>query len=171
MDITISKETEMEPVDDEATDHVKLKNIFKEIKNSTSGVFAVFLLDKEGLPIEDVGLISTVGRERAVIISALISNLLTTIKTLEQELEESSVGWATFLTEGQHHKILFYDIGGIAVLGILMDSSVNLSLIRLLVAQSIGLIKDTLEKRSFYVGDVQNFIRQPTNDELDDIFS
>ncbi len=171
MDLTISKETEMEPVDDEATDHVKLKSIFKEIKNSTSGVFAVFLLDKEGLPIEDVGLISTVGRERAVIISALISNLLTTIKTLEQELEESSVGWATFLTEGQHHKILFYDIGGIAVLGILMDSSVNLSLIRLLVAQSIGLIKDTLEKRSFYVGDVQNFIRQPTNDELDDIFS
>ncbi len=155
----------------ELTHQVKLKNIFREIKNSTSGVFAVFLLDKDGLPIEDVGLVSTVGRERALIISALISNLLTTIKTLEQELEETGVGWASFLTESQRHKILFYDISGIAVLGILMDSTVNLSLIRLLVAQSMELIKETLEKRSFYVGDVQEFIRQPTPDELEDIFS
>lgn len=169
--VTTSRETDLHDNDERTKNHVKLKHIFKEIKNSTPGVLAVFLLDKDGLPIEDVGLVSTVGRDRALIISALISNLLTTIKTLEQELEESSVGWATFLTESQQHKILFYDISGIAVLGILMDSSVNLSLIRLLVAQSMELIKETLEKRSFYVGDVQNFIRKPSEDELNEIFS
>ncbi len=157
--------------DDELIEQVKLRNIFKEIKNSSPGVFAVFLLDKDGLPVEDVGLISTVGRERALIISALISNLLMTIKTLEQELEETSIGWASFLTESQRHKILFYDISGIAVLGILMDANVNLSLIRLLIAQNIELIKETLEKRSFYVGEIQHFIRSPTKEELEDIFS
>ncbi|MFX0064666.1 MAG: roadblock/LC7 domain-containing protein [Candidatus Hermodarchaeota archaeon] len=114
----------------------------QKLRDITAGIRAVFCVDRGGLPIEDIGLVATLGRDSANMLTYLAAGILSSMLKIQNEL--GSEAWDSFSSESQSHQFLLYNVDNIAIVGIIADAVTNMGLLRLQAADSIDQIRNEL---------------------------
>jgi predicted regulator of Ras-like GTPase activity (Roadblock/LC7/MglB family) len=96
-----------------------MKSVLNKIVNSQDGIHAAFLLDQDGLPIEEVGLSATLGADSASSVSSSI------VSFFHSPLGDA-IGATNFvLSRSQRFMLILARLDGSAILGILAGTEID----------------------------------------------